>query len=289
MEYAGPENVLTAVHELGMTQMQNLGVSWALGTENTSVLQMTNGYQTFANGGERVPPQGILNIWDNYGHNLYHYDPTHPPEIQVFSPQVSYLMTSVLIDEKDRYGEFGSDHDLSFWDIDPACAYESYDQCQHPVATKTGTTDGPKDTWTIGYTPNVVVGVWSGNANNEAMNPGTLGIVGAAPIWHSIMETLAGVCPSPTYPTVPCPQNYDSTRFAQELGIGQQQTFVPPPGVHIACTSSTTGLQGTGNCDWVIDGEEPSQSGLAPNNDNDNNGNGNNPFNGGNGNNNGGH
>jgi len=153
-----------------------------------------------------VPPQGILDIWDNYGHNLYHYDPTHPPVQMVFSPQVSYLMTSILIDEKDRYAEFSGDHDLSLWDIDPACQYESYNECQHPVATKTGTTDGPKDTWTVGYTPNVVVGVWSGNANNEAMNPGTLGIVGAAPIWHSIMETLAGVCPSPTYPTVPCPQ-----------------------------------------------------------------------------------
>ena len=295
MEYAGPENVLTTVHRLGLNQIQNLGVSWALGTENTTVLQMTSGYQAFANGGERVPPQGILDIWDNYGHNLYHYDPTHPPVQMVFSPQVSYLMTSVLIDEQDRYAEFSGDHDLSFWDIDPACQSESYNECQHPVATKTGTTDGPKDTWTVGYTPNVVVGVWSGNANNEAMNPGTLGIVGAAPIWHSITETLAGVCPSPTYPTVPCPQNYDPTRFAQELGVSQQQVFIPPSGVRIGCTSSTSGLMGGENCDWMIDGEEPTQTGLVPNNDNNGNtnnpfniGNGNNPFNGGNGNNNGG-
>lgn len=265
MEYAGPENVLTTVHRLGLTQVQNLGVSWALGTENASVLQMADAYQTFANSGTRIPPQGILDIWDNYGHNLYHYDPTHPPTIQVFSPQVSYLMTSVLIDEKNRNAEFGYDHDLSFWDIDPACQYQSYDACQHPVATKTGTTDGPKDTWTVGYTPNVVTAVWSGNANNETMSPGTLGIVGAAPIWHSIMEALAGTCPSPTYKTVPCPQNYNPTTFAQELGIGQQQTFTPPTGVHQACTSNVNGLLGSGNCDWIIDGEEPLQAGLPPN------------------------
>lgn len=271
MEFAGPENVLTTVHRLGLTQIQNLGVSWALGTENASVLQMADAYQTFANGGARIPPQGILDIWDNYGHNLYHYDPAHPPTIQVFSPQVSYLMTSVLIDEKDRAAEFGYDHDLSFWDIDPACQYENYDACQHPVATKTGTTDGPKDTWTVGYTPNVVTAVWSGNANNQTMSPGTLGIVGAAPIWHSVMETLAGVCPSPTYPTVPCPQNYNPTTFTQELGIGQQQTFSPPTGVHQACTSSVNGLLGSGNCDWMIDGEEPLQAGLPPNNNGDNN------------------
>jgi membrane peptidoglycan carboxypeptidase len=262
MEYAGPENVLTTVHRLGLTQIQDLGVSWALGTENASVLQMTSAYQTFANAGKRIPPQGILDIWDNYGHNLYHYNLAHPLEQQVFSPQVSYLMTSVLIDEQDRYPEFSGDHDLSFWDIDPACQSESYNECQHPVAAKTGTTDGPKDTWTMGYTPNVVVGVWSGNANNQPMNPGTLGIVGAAPIWHSIMETLAGVCPSPTYPTVPCPQNYDPNKFAQELGISQQQTFTIPPGVRQACTSSINGLQGTDNCDWMIDGEEPTQTGV---------------------------
>ena len=271
MEFAGPENVLTTVHRLGLTQIQNLGVSWALGTENASVLQMADAYQTFANGGARIPPQGILDIWDNYGHNLYHYDPAHPPTIQVFSPQVSYLMTSVLIDEKDRASEFGYDHDLSFWDIDSACQYESYDACQHPVATKTGTTDGPKDTWTVGYTPNVVTAVWSGNANNQTMSPGTLGIVGAAPIWHSVMETMAGVCPSPTYPTVPCPQNYNPTTFTQELGIGQQQTFSPPTGVHQACTSSVNGLLGNGNCDWMINGEEPLQAGLPPNNNNGDN------------------
>ncbi len=275
MEYAGPENVLTTVHRLGLTQVQNLGISWALGTENTSVLQMVDAYQAFANGGTRVPSQGILDIWDNYGHDLYHYDGTNPPGIKVFSPQVSYLLTSSLIDEKDRYTEFGYDHDLSLWDIDPACQYESYDQCPHQVATKTGTTDGPKDTWTLGYTPNVVVGVWSGNANNEAMSPGTLGIVGAAPIWHSVMEALVGTCPSPTYPTVPCPQNYNPATFAQELGISQQQMFTPPAGVHQACTSTLNGLLGTGNCDWIIDGEEPLQAGIPPTNTNGNTSSGN--------------
>jgi membrane peptidoglycan carboxypeptidase len=274
MEYAGPENVLTTAHRLGLTKEQNLGISWALGTENASVLQMTDAYLTFANNGVRVPPQGILDIWDNYGHNLFHYDPTHPPTFQVFSPQVSYLTTSILIDEKSRFPGFGIDHDLSFWDIDSACAYESFNDCQHPVAAKTGTTDGPKDNWTMGYTPNVVTGVWSGNANDEPMSAGTTGVAGAAPIWHSVMEALAGVCPSPTYPTVPCPQNYNPSTFDQELGIGQQRTFTPPSGVRQACTSSTNGLLGSGNCDWVIDGEEPLQAGNPPNN-NDNNGNNN--------------
>ena len=220
MEYAGPENVLTTVHRLGMSQIQNLGVSWALGTENASVLQMTSGYQTFANGGKRVPPQGILDIWDNYGHSLYHYDPRYPPAAPVLSPQVAYLMTSVLMDEPTRRLEFPGNHDLSFTDHDPSCAYNS--ACTHQVAAKTGTTDRYVDNLTIGYTPNVVVGVWAGNADNSPMR-NVLGITGAAPIWHSVIEFAGmGWCNEPT-DQVPCPSiDRSSWHFAQ------QNTFPVP-------------------------------------------------------------
>ncbi len=225
MQFAGPENVLRTVKRVGITTIDNPpGISWALGTQNVTLLQLTGAYQTFANSGAHIAPQGILDIWDNYGHNLYHYDTVKPVAAQVFSSQISNMMTSILIDEKSRFNEFGYDHDLSFADIDPTCATD-YNKCSRQVATKTGTTDGPKDTLTVGYTPNVVVGVWTGNANNESMSPGTLGIVGAAPIWHTIIETLAGTCPNPTYQDMPCPNNYDANQFAQELGIGQQPTF----------------------------------------------------------------
>ncbi len=56
-----------------------------------------------------------------------------------------------------------------------------------PAAVKTGTTTDFRDNWTIGYTPNLVVGVWVGNADNEPMQ-GVTGITGAAPIWHGVMD-----------------------------------------------------------------------------------------------------
>ncbi len=63
---------------------------------------------------------------------------------------------------------------------------------QHEVAAKTGTTDNFIDNWTIGYTPDIVVGVWTGNANYTAFGRSVIGITGAAPIWHSIIERVSG-------------------------------------------------------------------------------------------------
>ena len=137
--FVGADTLLHNVQLMGLKHITDTHSSWVLGTNNASVLEMTGAYQTFANGGVHIPPQGILDVWDNYGRSLYHYDPTHPPQIEVFSPQVAYLMTSVLIDQPERAHEFLQDYVLSFADIDSSCTYLS--ECPHQVAAKTGTTD----------------------------------------------------------------------------------------------------------------------------------------------------
>jgi membrane peptidoglycan carboxypeptidase len=192
MQFSGAHEVLNTARRLGITTQSNTGLAWALGSKDVPLLQMVNAYQTFANEGARIPPQSVLDIWDNYGHNLYHYDEMRVAAGRVFSPQIAYMMTSVLSDEPSRAPEFGSDHDLSFADMDPLCAYSRV-LCSHQVAAKTGTTDDFRDNWTIGYTPDVVVGVWVGNANNEKMNK-VIGITGAGPIWHSVVERVVGRC-----------------------------------------------------------------------------------------------
>ncbi len=267
LEFAGIDNVANTARRFGITDLdkdianynkssgtnyknvsQKTQLSFALGTEGVSLLQLTGAYQVFANQGMRVPPQSILDIWDNYGHNLYHYDAANPPAIRVISPQIAYLMTSVLADEPARAAEFGNDHVLSFNDWDPT--YQV-----HQVAAKTGTTDSFLDNWTMGYTPNVVVGVWSGNSNdNNPLTPDSVGITGAAPIWHSIIERVSGKpCDpnSPTFDGVACgafnPTPYNFT----------EGTFPAPTGIHQAATSSFNGLRGGGNVDWMLDGEDP--------------------------------
>ncbi len=277
MAYAGVENVKLTTQRLGLTSLnkQNVTLASVLGTNSVPVLQMTDAYQTFANAGQRVPPQSILDIWDNSGHSLYHYDPANPPKLVVFSPQVSYLMTSILIDEPSRRIEFGQNHILSFTDLDPNCAIAMRGECSLQVAAKTGTTDSFKDNWTIGYTPNVVVGVWSGNANQEEMvsrvQYGITGVTGAAPIWHDVIEAASGYCP-PADPYLSCP-NIDS----KALGLSQNKVFAKPNGVEENCTSKVNGLNGgRDNCDYFIKGQYPQQSGSGgmqnPNGGNNNHG-----------------
>jgi membrane peptidoglycan carboxypeptidase len=268
--FVGSDNLLTNVKRMGLNHITDTHASWALGTNNASVLEMTGAYQTFADGGTHIPPQGILDIWDNYGRSLYHYDPAHPPTVLVFSPQVAYLMTSVLIDQPTRAHEFLQDYVLSFADFDASCIYLS--ECPHQVAAKTGTTDATiknaygqdvdvvQDNWAMGYTPNVAVGVWSGNANNDHLD-NVVGITGAAPIWHSAIATASGHCPQDDL--LPCPTDVTP----QSLGLEQQDIFPKPAGVSRYATNMVNGLASAPGLpvtdDYIIDGLQPSSAGLA--------------------------
>src|SRR5260370_1044328 len=171
LEFAGLQNVLNMARRFGITDLdtdavnyvnaynkkyhthinlttlQNLGPSFALGSYNVSLLQMIGAYQVFADQGQRVPPQYVLDIWDNYGHHIYHFDAEHPQTSRVISAQIAYLMSSILEDNQARALEFSPDTVLTTQDWDG-----------RPVAAKTGTTEGFQDNWTIGYTPEIVVG-----------------------------------------------------------------------------------------------------------------------------------
>jgi membrane peptidoglycan carboxypeptidase len=69
------------------------------------------------------------------------------------------------------------------------------------VAVKTGTTSDYRDGWIIGYTPSIVVGMWVGNSNNEAMSKEP-GYVVAGPIWHTFMEKILPNYSSQTFPAI---------------------------------------------------------------------------------------
>jgi len=90
----------------------------------------------------------------------------------VIRAEHAYLITSILSDAAARAPMFGSDSILNL---------------PFPAAAKTGTTNEYRDNWTIGYTPDLVTGVWVGNADNTPMVD-TSGISGAAPIWSEFMQ-----------------------------------------------------------------------------------------------------
>jgi 1A family penicillin-binding protein len=150
------------------------GLALTLGGGEVTPLELTGAFGAFANGGRRVTPFAILNVVDTQGLRVGDWgievlSPT--PNPYPLSPQVAYLITDILADRYARMRAFGAQSAL---DID------------RPAAAKTGTTSDWRDNWTVGYTPDRVVGVWVGNANGQPMEA-ISGVSGAGPLWHDVM------------------------------------------------------------------------------------------------------
>ncbi len=172
LAFVGLPAFLQRARDLGITTLTrpDYGLSLTLGGGEVPLLEMAGLYAAFANGGRRIPPVPVRKITDAFGHVLYAYTP--PPGQPVMRPEHAYLITHILSDNEARRAAFGPNSPLKL---------------SRPAAAKTGTTNDFRDNWTLGYTPDLVVGVWVGNTDNSEMK-GVTGITGAAPVWHDVME-----------------------------------------------------------------------------------------------------
>jgi penicillin-binding protein 1C len=148
------------------------GLSLTLGSGEVTPLELTTAYAALANGGAKVTPVSILRVERTNGEVLYEYQPAEPQ--RVIDERVAYLISDILDDDQARIPAMGSPNPM---------------ELAFPAAAKTGTTNDFKDNWTMGYTPGLVVGVWTGNNDNSPMVD-TTGLEGAAPLWHSYMEQV---------------------------------------------------------------------------------------------------
>jgi 1A family penicillin-binding protein len=218
----GIDTMTALARRLGITTLDNYedagrgryGLALTLGGGEVRLLELTQAYSAFANGGLSIEPIAIQSVTDNEGHTLYHA--RDQGNSRVLAPQVAYLITHILSDARARAPAFGEGSVL---------------ELSRPAAAKTGTTTDWRDNWTIGYTPDLVTGVWVGNANNEPMER-VSGVDGAGPIWHDFMELVlrgqpereferppglitAEICSlSGLLPTPDCPHTHDELFIA---------------------------------------------------------------------------
>ncbi|MFN8456977.1 MAG: penicillin-binding protein 1C [Anaerolineae bacterium] len=171
LDQVGLEALKEMAARLGITTLTrtDYGLSLTLGSGEVSLLQMTDAYQAIANKGWLSPPTTILKITDAVGREV---EPVRLQPHQVLRPEHAYLITNILADNEARAPAFGLDSPLHL---------------SRPAAVKTGTTTDFRDNWAIGYTPDLVTGVWVGNSDNTPMLD-VGGVTGAAPIWHNFME-----------------------------------------------------------------------------------------------------
>jgi 1A family penicillin-binding protein len=168
----GIPSALSYAEQLGITTLENpsqYGLSLVLGAAEIPLVEMTSAFSAFANQGQRIPPTTILQIMDKRGDIIYEHQPSAKSAVD---NAVAYIISSILSDNTARAEVFGNSLSLS-----------------RPAAVKTGTTEDYRDALTIGYTPNLVVGVWVGNNDNSPMD-NIAGSLGAAPIWRRIMENF---------------------------------------------------------------------------------------------------
>lgn len=150
------------------------GLSLTLGGGEVTMLDMARAYGTFANLGSRIDLDPFISVSSLDNDKLYEHETRKRP---VLTEGSAYVITDILSDNEARQSAFGPRSQLEV----PG----------YKVAVKTGTTDSKKDNWTIGYTPEFLVGVWVGNNDNSPMNPALAsGVTGAAPIWNRVMTML---------------------------------------------------------------------------------------------------
>jgi 1A family penicillin-binding protein len=185
LQFVGVPAMIDMAGRLGITSFtepERYGLSLTLGGGEVTLLEHTGAYAVLANGGLRIPPVAISSVEDSQGRVIEEYQP--PAGEQAISPQHAYLITNILSDNEARTPAFGPDSPL---------------RLSRPAAAKTGTTDDWRDSWTMGYTPDLVVGVWVGNSDNTPMDH-VAGSTGAGHIWHDFMERVLANTPPRDFP-----------------------------------------------------------------------------------------
>ncbi|MCW5853989.1 MAG: transglycosylase domain-containing protein [Anaerolineae bacterium] len=237
LDMVGVQPVLDMAHRLGITGLNGqYGLALTLGGGEVSLLDLTYVYSVFANGGRmagapvlaeragpgrrELDPVAILRVTDANGTVIDDFGQSETRDI--VTPQQAFLITDILSDNQARVPAFTPDSPLKL---------------SRPAAAKTGTTNDWRDNWTLGYTPELVGGVWVGNSRGQPMRE-VVGVDGAAPIWHDFME--------------------------QALEGHPPQPFVRPDGLEWAEVCALSGLKPTPLCperraEWFIAGTVPRQ------------------------------
>lgn len=173
--------------KLGISSPLQNDLSMALGSSSISLFELTKAYAVFSNQGNRFKPIFIKKILDRDGNlleeNLPIYYLKEPPEEErLLTPQTSYLMTH-LLESVVQNGTGWRAKALG-----------------RPVAAKTGTTDQYFDAWFIGYTPELITGVWVGFDEERSIGENETGSRAASPIWVSFMSRILKDIPPKEFP-----------------------------------------------------------------------------------------
>jgi penicillin-binding protein 1A len=202
---------------LDLPPVEKLDLSLALGTATVTPIDLSNAYATFAAGGQSADTR-LVTAFGN--------EATKVPDLQQsIRPETAYVTVSLMRSV-----------------VESGTARSAAPKLKRPAAGKTGTTDEDRDAWFVGFTPEMLAGVWVGFDERRVLGRGEEGARTALPIWTEFMtKALAGVPVS---------------------------DFAQPPGIVVARIDPTTGLLpapgSEGIEEFFLDGTAPTESAAAP-------------------------
>ncbi len=204
------------------------GLSLTLGGGEVPLLEMTHAFATLANLGQRPHLNGVLQISDSRDRFVYDINQERLPPVNALDPRIAYVITDILDDDVARSPAMGRNNALAL---------------PFPAAAKTGTTNDFRDNWTLGYTPGVVVGVWVGNTDGHPM-VNSSGLLGAAPLWRTIMEHIYG---NESIRAALAVGGVDPpTEFVMPAGLEEREVCLPSGTGGSSCTAKRKDLYLTG-------------------------------------------
>ena len=193
LEHVGVDQFVELAGQMGITTFDDpsrFGLAMALGSNEVRLLDLTNVYATLRNAGRARPTVAVLRVGNARGEVLERSAPNAGRQtLGEHGEQIAFLLTDILSDNGARRLMFGPNNIMELAD-------------GRPAAVKTGTSNTYRDSWAVGYTPDVVVGVWVGNSSGEPMAE-VAGANGAGTIWRALMDRYHEGCPIRPFATPP--------------------------------------------------------------------------------------
>lgn len=176
LKFTGVTAMLDLARRLGITTLDDWDPRWlslTLGGGEVRLDQLTGAYATISRLGAHKPVEPFLGVETSRGEVLY-AGPSDRPGAQVVDPRIAYQLLHIMGDAGARQVTFGRQSPLNL---------------PRPHMMKTGTSDDFRDTWTVGCLPQVCVGAWMGNTNNEPMVKVSSSLT-AGKLWLEMMDAL---------------------------------------------------------------------------------------------------
>ena len=179
MQKIGIKSSIRLARSLGISSNLEENLSIALGSSGVTLYELTSAYSAFANMGTLIKPTAIRNIKSRNGELLF---TSVPESTQPISPGTAHIITS-LMQSVIKNGTATKVKAL-----------------KRPVAGKTGTTNNYVDAWFMGYTPELVTGVWVGKDKDKPLGRNETGSRAAIPIWLQFMQEALADRPKINFP-----------------------------------------------------------------------------------------